>query len=395
MLPEGSIEATHIWKRFRADRHRRLLRDQVQRLTHRIRGGKSRGWRWALQDVNLVAEPGESIGLVGLNGSGKSTLLKILTRVMYPTAGDVRVAGRVGALIEVRAGIHPDLTGRENVYLYGTLLGMTRREVASRFDEIVAFAQVEDAIDRQVKFFSSGMQMRLGFSVAAFLEPRILLVDEVLAVGDASFQQKCLDRMQAVLAQGTTIVFVSHDLAAVESLCTRGIWLTGGAVSADGPVRDVLRDYRRSIEEGALFSPSNGLVRLLKAEVSSPDAPVPQSNGALELRFVFESESVESAGLTVGVSEGPSTPIFIVRRDVNVESGQTDVRCRIPHLPLPRGSFYVWVGLTRPRAKGNLWLLPWHPVVKFEVTGPDLDRAPRGIVRLAPVYVDADWGTRA
>ena len=180
-------------------------------------------WRWALRDIDFDVAPGESVGLVGSNGSGKSTLLKILHRVMYPYAGSVEVVGRVGALIEVRSGIHPQLTGRENIVPVRLApRAWPPTAVASRFDEIVAFAELEQAIDRQVKFYSSGMQMRLGFAVAAFLEPDVLLVDEVLAVGDAAFQQRCLDRMRYVLTQGTTLVLVSHDLAAVEATCARG-----------------------------------------------------------------------------------------------------------------------------------------------------------------------------
>jgi len=244
-MRDGEIQASRVWKRFRADRQRQLLRDQLDRVRRRLSGGSNaHGWRWALRDVDMAVGPGESIGLIGPNGSGKTTMLRMLAKVMYPYAGRVAVGGRVGALIDVRAGIHPDLTGAENVYLYGSLLGVSRREVARKFDEIVAFGELETAIDRQVKFYSSGMHVRLGFAIAAFTEPDVLLVDEVLAVGDAAFQQKCLDRMRAVLAQGTTVVFVSHDLQAVESICERAIWLRDGVVESDGPVREVLGDYR-------------------------------------------------------------------------------------------------------------------------------------------------------
>ena len=173
-LPHGTITTERLWKRLRADRARRLLRDRISEFG-RMRGRDK--WRWVLRDINLEIEPGSAVGLVGANGSGKSTLLKILTGVMYPYAGNVEVSGRLGALLEVRAGLHPDLSGRENIHLYGTLLGFSRKMIEQRFDEIIQFANLEDAIDRQVKFYSSGMQMRLGFSVAAFLEPDVLLAE--------------------------------------------------------------------------------------------------------------------------------------------------------------------------------------------------------------------------
>jgi ABC-type polysaccharide/polyol phosphate transport system ATPase subunit len=388
MSPSGRIAADRVWKRFRADRRRMLLRDELQRLGARLRGGGT-GWRWALRDVTFNAEPGASIGLIGANGSGKTTLLKILSQVMYPYAGRVDVTGRVGALIEVRQGIHPDLTGRENVYITGSLLGLRRREVAERFDEIVEFAELEDAIDRQVKFYSSGMQMRLGFAVAAFLEPDVLLVDEALAVGDAAFQQKCLERMRSVLAQGTTLVFVSHDFAAVEATCTRGIWLRQGAVEEDGPIREVLGSYRRSIEEAAEAAFSvTGLVRLLKAEVAGPRDGPPATDGTLDVRLVIESQEPRSGRVFLGVSEGPATPIFVLRRDGQLAAGETEVRCSMVGLPLPRGRYYLWVGVFD--APGGE-LLAWHPATHFDVTGPDLDEVPLGIARLAPVHVRASW----
>jgi ABC-type polysaccharide/polyol phosphate transport system ATPase subunit len=389
MLPSGSISATHVWKRFHADRRRKLLRDQVHHLSARLRGEGGRGWRWALRDVDLIAAPGESVGLIGSNGSGKSTLLKILTRVMYPHTGSVQVVGRVGALIEVRAGIHPDLTGRENIQLYGTLLGLDRRRIRERFDEIVAFAELEDAIDRQLKFYSSGMQMRLGFAVAAFLEPDILLVDEVLAVGDASFQQRCLERMRGVLNHGTTLVFVSHDLAAVEATCSRGVWLDQGIVRSDGPVREVVSAYRQSVEAVAESRTEvGGELRLLKAEVSGPGGGPPTTQATLDVQLVIESPGVRTGRLYIGVSEGTATPIFILRRDIQLGPGETTARCAVRSLPLPRGRFYLWVGMFEG---GKRDPLPWHPATSFDVAGPSLDAAPKGIVRLAPVHVDAAW----
>lgn len=388
MSPEGSISAVHLWKRFRADRQAVQLRDQIAHLGRRLHGGEGRGWTWALRDVGLEAAPGESVALVGSNGSGKSTLLKILTRVMNPYAGRLAVSGRVGALIEVRGGIHPELTGRENVYLYGSLLGLSRPDIARRFDDIVEFAQLELAVDRQVKHYSSGMQMRLGFAVAAFLESDILLVDEVLAVGDASFQQRCLDRMRHVLAQGTTLVFVSHDLAVVEATCARAVWLDGGVVQADGPVRDVLAAYRGMIEEAAeLDDQVDGVLRLVQAEVSGPGGGLARSGEQLDVRLVVESPETMNGKVCIGISQGSAAPIFLLKRPSVLVAGHTEARCSIANLPLPRGRFYLWAGVFANHRD----LLAWHPAAHFDVMGPDPSPGPRGIVCLAPIHVGAEW----
>jgi ABC-type polysaccharide/polyol phosphate transport system ATPase subunit len=387
-LPEGTIAAADIWKRFRADPTRQLLRDRVSRLGRQLQGERRRGWRWALRDVNFVANPGESVGLVGINGSGKSTLLKILTRVMYPYAGNVQVAGRVGALIEVRAGIHPELSGRENIHLYGTLLGLPRKRVAERFDEIVEFAQLEDAIDRQVKFYSSGMQMRLGFGVAAFLEPEVLLVDEVLAVGDATFQQRCIDRMRTVLNEGTTLVFVSHDLATVEGVCERAVWLRDGEVEGDGPVRDVLNSYRQALEQVAELGAQSGSIRITETTVRGPDGYGARTQEPCDVTIRFHNEHQSASSITLGVSEGTAAPIFLLSRGLSLPADrELEVRCTIERLPLPRGRFYLWVGIFSKRGEP----MGWQPVKHFDVIGPDLDESPQGIVRLAPVHVAGQW----
>jgi ABC-type polysaccharide/polyol phosphate transport system ATPase subunit len=389
MLPDGAIRASHVWKRFRADRRRKLLRDEVEHLWKRASGNGQGGWRWALRDVEFEAEPGGSVALVGANGSGKTTLLKLLTRVMYPYAGTIDISGRVGALIEIQAGIHPDLSGRENVFVTGSLLGLGRRRVVELFDEIVAFAELEDAIDRQVKFYSSGMSMRLGFAIASFLEPDILLVDEALAVGDAGFQQKCLDRMRHVLTGGTTLVFVSHDLASVEATCEKALWMDVGQVKAAGDVADVLSSYRGSIEQQAESRAHvAGLVRLLKTEVSSNGQSDPRSEEPLDVRLVFESTEPRIGKVCLGISQGPSTPIFMVRRDLSLAEGETEASCRISSLPLPRGRFYVWISVIEGRGRD---LLPWHPAAHFDVLGPELDPTPAAIKRLAPVHVSAAW----
>ncbi len=215
----------------------------------RRNGQSSADTLWALKDVSFEVRPGEVIGLIGRNGAGKSTLLKILGRITEPSQGQVDLYGQVGSLLGVGTGFHPDLTGRENIYLSGAILGMSRHEIARKFDEIVAFGEVEKFIDTAVKYYSSGMYVRLAFAVAAYLEPEILLVDEVLAVGDAAFQKKCLGKMGEVAAAGRTVLLVSHNMEAVLGLCSRVIWIHGGRVRADGAPETVVRDYMASSVE--------------------------------------------------------------------------------------------------------------------------------------------------
>jgi lipopolysaccharide transport system ATP-binding protein len=198
---------------------------------------------WALRDISFEVKEGEVIGLVGRNGAGKSTLLKILARITRPTTGSAEMHGRIGSLLEVGTGFHGELTGRENVFLTGSILGMKKAEIARRFEEIVAFSEVERFLDTPLKHYSSGMQMRLAFAVAAHLEPEILLVDEVLAVGDASFQKKCLGKMGEVASQGRTIIFVSHSMAAVNALCSRAVMLEQGKISFEGPTSEITARY--------------------------------------------------------------------------------------------------------------------------------------------------------
>src|SRR5205085_5842283 len=206
----------------------------------------------ALDDVTLEIPEGQAVGLVGQNGAGKPTLLKLASRITYPTSGTIRVRGRVGALVEVGTGMHPELTGRENVWLYGRILGLSRADVRSRFDEIVEFADIGEALDRPVKQFSSGMQLRLGFSLAAHLEPDVLLVDEAIAVGDAGFQYRCVERISALIKEGRTLVFVSHNMSAVEALCERAVYLSHGRIVRDGPTREVIKEYLHGVEEQLL-----------------------------------------------------------------------------------------------------------------------------------------------
>ena len=213
---------------------------------------------WALRDVTLGVAPGEAVGLVGRNGSGKSTLLRLIAGIIKPTSGTVATAGRVGSLLELGAGFHPDFTGRENVELNGALQGLSRVRIRERFDEIVAFAELEHAIDRPVKTYSSGMTMRLGFAIAAFLEADLLLLDEVFAVGDESFQRKCFGVIASFKERGGTILFVSHDASAVERLCDRAVLLQRGALAFDGPVHEAITRYRRALAEEDEAPSGNG-----------------------------------------------------------------------------------------------------------------------------------------
>ncbi len=243
------IEVEGLGKRYRRGGQQRALSDLRESLLRAVtwpfRKKRERGERdfWALRDVSFSVEEGEIVGIVGSNGAGKSTLLKILSRITRPTEGRARLRGRVGSLLEVGTGFHPELTGRENVYFSGAVLGMKEAEIKSQFDEIVNFSGVEEFIDTPVKHYSSGMRVRLGFAVAAHLNPEILLVDEVLAVGDAAFQKKCLGKMRDVAEGGRTVLFVSHNMNAVTRLCTRAVLISAGRIIADGGPDHVVHQY--------------------------------------------------------------------------------------------------------------------------------------------------------
>src|SRR5687768_9891943 len=269
---------------------REMLGDAISAPFRRLRGvNGDYQMIWALREVNLEIRQGELIGIIGHNGAGKSTLLKILSRITRPTKGRVEIFGRVGSLLEVGTGFHPDLTGRENVYLSGAILGMRRVEIERKFDQIIAFAEMEKFVETAVKFYSSGMYVRLAFSVAAHLEPEILMMDEVLAVGDAAFQQKCLDKMRDIRRQGRTIFFVSHDMAAITRLAKRVVLLEGGRVASDGPAQQVVRDYLSSnwmagaerAWDDAAAAPGNHVARLRRVRVRTEDG---ETTAAADIR---------------------------------------------------------------------------------------------------------------
>jgi ABC-type polysaccharide/polyol phosphate transport system ATPase subunit len=280
-----AIELEGVSKRFvlRKDRPR-SFQDLFLHFAGRRPAARSGKPFWAVRDITYTVHRGEAVGVIGENGSGKSTLLKLLAHILEPTEGHIVTHGRVSALLELGAGFHPDLTGRENIYLNGSILGMSRAEIDRRFDEIVAFAELEQFIDMPVKHYSSGMYVRLGFAVATSVQPEILLIDEILAVGDVSFQAKCLDRIRDMRKQGTTIFFVSHDLEAVVKLCDKAVWMDHGRARAVGPTDEVIEKYKgqmTAVQETQLAQRQQAVERdLAQVPACTPAAePTPSAEG--------------------------------------------------------------------------------------------------------------------
>jgi len=299
-MSQAPVVFEDVWKKFRRGERHDSLRDLVPALVRRALGRAkpapelSNSEFWAVQGVSFEVKPGEALGIIGPNGAGKSTTLKLLNRILKPTRGRCELRGRVGALIEVAAGFHPDLTGRENIFLQGAILHMKRREVAAKFDQIVEFAGLQEFIETPVKRYSSGMNARLGFSIAAHLEPDVLLIDEVLSVGDMGFQQRCIDRMADFKKQGATIVFVSHNLQAVANLCDRALYLHGG-VRALGPARDVIEQYVRAVDRPR--NTTAGAVEIARSELLDERGrpTVMAASGArLVMRVTFRAHAAVS-----------------------------------------------------------------------------------------------------
>ena len=367
------VRVERVGKQYRigraAERHDSLreavtgfARDSVRRLVRAGAGRSSTSMFWALRDVSFELHEGEVLGIIGPNGAGKSTLLKVLSRITEPTTGRVEAYGRVGSLLEVGTGFHPDLTGRENVYLNGSILGMRRAEVDRKFDEIVAFSGVEAFLDTPVKRYSSGMYVRLAFAVAAHLEPEILIVDEVLAVGDVEFQRKCLRKMEDVAHGGRTVLLVSHNMGTVQAFCNRAILLREGAVAAAGSPADAVAVYLRGLEEVAKQDlrtrterTGEGHSRIVRCDIGTGDSAHGILSTGRPARFVFEVDRVRP-GMTCwfAIRDQLGRPVtyfdstLVGNEDLQGDWSAPEFRCEIEELLLVPGRYCVdvsvWAG---------------------------------------------------
>jgi lipopolysaccharide transport system ATP-binding protein len=408
-MSHPAIEVNGLSKRFdigSATGGYMLITEQIaERFRSRGRRPKTEEF-WALQDVNFEVEQGETFGVIGHNGAGKSTLLKILSRITPPTKGQARLRGRVGALLEVGTGFHPELTGRENVFLNGAILNMRRAEIQRRFDEIVEFADIGPFIDTPVKRYSSGMQLRLAFSVAAHLEPEILIVDEVLSVGDVAFQQKCLDRMEGVSREGRTIVFISHNLASVRNLCDRALLLSQGKVRALGGVSEAIDEYIGEVERDLPRSlrerenrDGSGELRFVDARLERGGHVIdsPTTGEDLDIVLSYETNDDRSFrtvnfGITIFSLE-ESTPLLNLSSETagavfGDVPAQGEARCRLHNCPLPAGQYFmsIWADLSAEMLDGV------HRAFEMTVSGGDFygsGRQPHPDHRT--VLVPHDW----
>ena len=311
---------------------------------------------WALKDVNFSVAPGDVLGIVGRNGAGKSTLLKVLSRITEPTSGRIKLWGRVASLLEVGTGFHPELTGRENIFLNGAILGMTRHDIQRNFDDIVEFSGVGKFLETPVKRYSSGMYVRLAFAVAAHLDPEILIVDEVLAVGDVTFQKKCLAKMEDVAQNGRTVLFVSHNLSAVSTLCTSALWIKDGQSMAQGKVSDILSLYRQEVSGAAgSAKSSNAQLRILSLEVVRPGENSTTTGDIFKpfepvvIRVQFENSiDLNATRINLNVQDSQSRNCIHLRTDFDdlhpvFKPGRHEIEIEIDALNLESQIYFLWV----------------------------------------------------
>jgi lipopolysaccharide transport system ATP-binding protein len=386
-----------VWKKFRRGERHDSLRDLIPAAFGamlRRRVGEELGAEefWAVRDVSFEVRPGEALGIMGPNGAGKSTILKLLTRILRPTRGSCEIRGRAGALIEIAAGFHPDLTGRENVFLQGAIMGMRQADIARKFDAIVDFAGIGDFIDTQVKRYSSGMNARLGFAIAAHLDPDVMIIDEVLSVGDAGYQEKCVRRMHEQIKSGVPLVFVSHNLPAILELCTRAIVIDHGSVLFDGDPSTAVQTYRRATwtrDAAAEAAWANSPVRITGVELLQGEQAslgVFQTGDELTVRIRYVAkERVARPHFAVDVyrAEGLycyGTGTFLENGNGEVEGpGQIDLV--FPRLPLLPGCYAVSVGIVKRDGHG---VYDFHDkAYPFSIAS--------GIRDLGLVYLEHEW----
>jgi len=353
-MSESVIHVEGLGKRYRVGKRERYLalRDVLTRAFQApFRRAKRNGqpdYIWALRDVSFDIAPGEVVGLIGRNGAGKTTLLKLLSRITRPTEGFAEVRGRVGSLLEVGTGFHPELTGRENIYLSGAVLGMSKREMDRKQDAIVAFSGVERFLDTALKHFSSGMQMRLAFAVAAHLEPEILLVDEVLAVGDLEFQRKCLGKMQEVSRSGRTIVFVSHQMNQIRRLCERVLWIDAGRIREEGPTSKIIASYEAGLMSGAQGQAGQaGAPVFLSWEIPGEENTLRDGLRELILNFtVSPKETVQRGHFGLHIYNDASLLVASWGfEEVMLEPGLQQLQVTLPYLPLRPGTYSILCSL--------------------------------------------------
>jgi lipopolysaccharide transport system ATP-binding protein len=397
-MSEYSLRLNHVFKRFRRGERHDSLRDLIPSLVKRaVSRDRERALAaeefWVLNDISFELKKGETLGIIGHNGAGKSTMLKHLSGIMEPTRGNIEVNGRLSALIEVGAGFHPDLTGRENVYLNGVILGMSRAEVKRKFDEIVEFAGLEEFIDTPVKRYSSGMFARLGFSVAAHLEPDILVIDEVLSVGDYAFQRKGLEKMRAIAKSGATVIFVSHNLQAVAEFCQRGILLERGRIASDGPTDQVIRRYLdTAVTNGERTA--RGPVRIIGATIAGADGESGKFNPGAKARITVRLEAVDPAEKVAVVIQLFNADFYDVFHTSSERLGHPPLSLRTGQiaecafdvdLHLGAGTYYLGVYLYRYDAQHEYDHI--FPATSFVMT---TDRGALGSVSLYPVVAGFD-----
>lgn len=370
------IEAEHVWKRFMLHRDRAESVGQILRQMLPGRPKLKAEPFWALRDVSFTMSQGESLGIIGNNGSGKSTLLKLVTRTMKPTSGHIGVHGRLSALIELGAGFHPDFTGRENVVLNASILGVGRREIERRMEDIITFADIRPFIDVPVKYYSSGMHARLGFAVAINVDPEILIVDEVLAVGDEAFQQKCMDRIFEMKRSGVSILLVSHDLGSIERLMERAVWLSSGSVQRDGRPRDVVQAYRSHLGEAAGGQPEVGTdldgmgpVRLQGVEVRGSQAQriFAGEPGKITCRWESDIPFQGAVTITIRRPDGLVVADLSSREDdvlVELPAGASEVTVAVSQMVLTTGRYEVEVSLFNA---GGERIHHWPQATEFTV----------------------------